>query len=119
MLTAQEFLVLVGLDKGALKAWVEAGWLTPDRQAAAWRFSEIDLGRARLILDLKDDLGVNDEGIGVVLDLVDQMHGLRRILGDVLAAASAQPEPTRRRMAAALQASAGARLFGHALPPQA
>ena len=30
------------------------------------------------------DLGVNDEGIAVILDLVDQLHGLRRTLRELL-----------------------------------
>ena len=30
------------------------------------------------------DLGVNDAGVGVILNLVDQMHGLRKMLGDLL-----------------------------------
>jgi hypothetical protein len=38
------------------------------------------VARAQLIRDLKDDLGVNDEGVGVILNLVDQVHGLRRVL---------------------------------------
>ena len=38
------------------------------------------VGRARLIQDLKTDLGVNDEGVDVILHLLDQLHGLRRAL---------------------------------------
>ena len=41
------------------------------------RFSDTDVARARLIQDLKGDFGVNDEGIDVILHLVDQLHGLR------------------------------------------
>ncbi len=47
-------------------------------------FSEADLARAELIRDLMQDLGVNDEGVGVILNLLDQMHGLRRALADTL-----------------------------------
>jgi chaperone modulatory protein CbpM len=45
---------------------------------------------------------VNDDGIPVILDLVDQLHGLRRTLRDVLARIHAQPEATRRRIAAGI-----------------
>jgi chaperone modulatory protein CbpM len=41
-------------------------------------FSNIDVTRAHLIRDLKSDFGVNDEGVDVILHLVDQLHGLRR-----------------------------------------
>jgi chaperone modulatory protein CbpM len=33
-----------------------------------------------LIRDLTNDLGVNAEGVGVILHLIDQMHGLRGAL---------------------------------------
>jgi chaperone modulatory protein CbpM len=42
------------------------------------------LARAQLIRDLRDDFGVNDEGISVVLHLIDQMHGLRRSMQGLL-----------------------------------
>jgi chaperone modulatory protein CbpM len=71
---------LAGLDRGQL-------------------FSEADLARAALIRDLKDDLGVNDEGVAVVLGLVDQIHGLRRTLSDLLQAVRAQPEAVQRQIA--------------------
>ena len=44
----------------------------------------MDLARAELIRDLRDDLGVNDEGISVVLHLLDQVHGLRRSMQHLL-----------------------------------
>jgi chaperone modulatory protein CbpM len=46
-------------------------------------FSDIDVARARLIQDLKSDFGVNDEGVDVVLHLMDQLHGLRRALAQL------------------------------------
>jgi chaperone modulatory protein CbpM len=39
--------------------------------------------RARLIRDLKVDFRVNDEGIAIVLHLLDQLHGLRCLLRDI------------------------------------
>ena len=62
------------LDNEVIDQWVEAGWLTPHQETAGERYSSIDLARAYLIRDLKD-LGVNDDGIPVVLDLIDQVHG--------------------------------------------
>ena len=61
------------------------------------RFSDVDLARAQLIRDL-GELGVNDDGIPVILDLVDQLHGLRRMLRDLLSTIHAQPDAARRRM---------------------
>jgi chaperone modulatory protein CbpM len=55
----------------------------------------VDLARAHFIRDLQA-LGVNDEGIPIVLDLVDQLHGLRRILRELLAAMKTQQEERGR-----------------------
>jgi chaperone modulatory protein CbpM len=53
----------------------------------------MDLSRAKLIRDLKNDLGVNDEGVGVILNLLDQMHGLRRALAELLQSARERSAP--------------------------
>ena len=84
-----EFLVHTRIDARSLEMWIEAGWLAPRRTDEAPDFSDVDLARALLILDLRQ-LGVNDEGIPVILDLVDQLHGLRRVLRHLLSAAQAQ-----------------------------
>jgi chaperone modulatory protein CbpM len=47
-------------------------------------FSDVDLARAQLIRDLRDDFGVNDEGVEVILHLLDQMHGMRRGMQELL-----------------------------------
>jgi len=86
MISAQEFLLRARLDEHSLEAWVAAGWLIPPQTDPELAFSDVDLARAQLIRDLRDDLGVNDEGISVVLHLLDQMHGLRRSMQEVLTA---------------------------------
>ena len=57
-------------------------------------FSEADLARAKLIRDLLQDLGVNDEGVGVILNLLDQMHGLRKALAEMRAVGARAIRPT-------------------------
>ncbi len=85
MLTVEQLQVRLGLDAGTLHLWIEEGWLLPRRDPDL-AFSEGDVARAQLILDLKREMGVNDEGIGIILSLVDQMHGLRRVLRELLQA---------------------------------
>jgi hypothetical protein len=46
-------------------------------------FSDIDIAKARLIRDLQEYLGVNDEGVSVGLNLVDQLYGMRRALAEL------------------------------------
>ena len=79
----QEFLSLAGMGHETLSAWIEEEWLIPNGSSAELSFSDIDIARARLIRELQLDLGVNDEGIGVILKLVDQLHGMRRAFLDL------------------------------------
>jgi chaperone modulatory protein CbpM len=106
MMETHEFIAQSRLDAQILETWVAAGWLLP-RQAGAKRdFSDIDLSRALFIHDL-GRLGVNDEGIPIILDLIDQVHGLRRTLRDLLSAIHAQPEAMRRWIIADLRTTLG------------
>src|ERR1700731_5216469 len=104
----REFILQSRLDAQALEAGVEAGWLLPRQHGATRDFSEVDLARAQLIQDL-GRLGANDEAIPVILDLIDQVHGLRRTLRDLLSAIHAQPEATRRWIIADLRTAASKR----------
>jgi chaperone modulatory protein CbpM len=106
---AGTFLMHARLDAKALEAWVEAGWLSPGGEGAARQFSDIDLARAQLIHDLKDDLGVNDEGIDLILDLIDQLHGLRHTLRELLFSIHAQPDAMRRRIVGDMREAASGR----------
>ena len=80
----QEFLQLVRLDQATLTIWIEEAWLAPEERDGERVFEEIDVARARLILDLQQNMGVNDPGVGVILHLLDQVHGLRSALGELL-----------------------------------
>ena len=73
----QQFLTNAGLEVQTLEFWIEQQWLVPDETATEVAFSDTDVARAHLIHDLKGDFGVNDEGVDVILHLVDQLHGLR------------------------------------------
>jgi chaperone modulatory protein CbpM len=89
----QEFLDRARLDRETLEVWIEEEWLVPSGTATGVAFSEADLVRAELIRDLMQDMGVNDEGVGVILNLLDQMHGLRRALADTLRSARQRTTP--------------------------
>jgi chaperone modulatory protein CbpM len=84
MITLQEFLMRAHLEHDSVETWIAAGWLVPPQTEPEPMFSDVDLARAQLIRDLREDLGVNDEGVSVILHLLDQMHGLRRSMQDLL-----------------------------------
>jgi chaperone modulatory protein CbpM len=77
MISIQEFITRVRVDRELVQSWVLEGWLLPN-PGTGDGFSELDVARGCLIRDLKMDFGVNDEGITLILHLLDQMHGLRR-----------------------------------------
>ena len=80
IMNKQEFLNQAGVQVQTLDLWLEQRWLIPDQTSGEMNFSDMDVERAHLIGDLKADLGVNDEGVDVILHLLDQLHGLRRAL---------------------------------------
>lgn len=104
MLEYEEFCFRARLESGTLDAWIAAGWLIPAETEPRRAFSEADLARAQLIQDLSHDLGVNDEGIAVVLDLIDQIHGLRRSLKSLSAALAFLPADARAKIQSQLGA---------------
>lgn len=84
MLNETEFLEQTQLSQVTLRAWISEEWLLPAQTAGELSFTEIDLARARLIADLTKDMGVNDAGVGVILHLIDQLHGLRRAMTELM-----------------------------------
>ena len=79
-ISKQEFLIHSGLGQETLVSWLEEQWLIPSDSSVEMCFSDIDIARAHLIRDLQETMGVNDEGVGVILHLVDQLYGMRRTL---------------------------------------
>lgn len=101
---AREFQVRSDLTPETLAIWLDSGWLQPALRDGAWHYVEIDLARVQLIRDLQADLGINDEGIAVVLDLIDQVGGLRHVLHAIVRALQAQPDLARRQIVEACAA---------------
>lgn len=77
-----------------LRVWVRQGWIRP-AAAPAQGFSEADLARVALIRDLEDKLGFAEEDVPVLLNLIDQIHGLRAELRGLLAALDELPDDVR------------------------
>jgi chaperone modulatory protein CbpM len=103
MAISRDVLVHARLDAALLDAWVAEGWIVQREEDG---FTELDLARACLIRDLREDLGINDPGVEVVLDLLDQLHGLRAALRQLSGAVQGLPEPLRRETLAALRGAA-------------
>lgn len=85
-----------GLKRAELRRWVAAGWVAPQRRGGEARYREIDVARLQMIVQLRRDMRIAEEGMELVLSLVDQVYGLRNELRRLAQAIEAQPEPVRR-----------------------
>lgn len=94
-----------GLTQGRLERFVAAGIVTPVQRGESGEPGYLPLDRARLALacDLADAFELQDDALAMVLDLVDQVHGLRGELRALMQAVAAEPEDTRLRLAARLR----------------
>jgi len=69
---------VAGLQAGEVEQWIGNAWLRAEGLPGHYRFQEIDVARVRLIRELRDDLGIDDDSLPVVLSLIDQLYAARR-----------------------------------------
>lgn len=104
MITIETVIRTVGgVRERELRAWIDEGWVRPERQRGVLIFREIDVARVRLIHDLRRDLAIGDEALPVVLNLLDQLYAMRRRLRAVNEAIATQPPAVRRTLRVALR----------------
>jgi chaperone modulatory protein CbpM len=94
----REFAQSVRVDMERLNLFIDRGWISPLIVDGKPMFRDVDVARAALIADLGNEMGVNDEGIDIVLDLLDQLYGLRMALGNLIDALEVQPRGVRRNL---------------------
>ena len=104
MTTLDELLGVHGrLTTVHVERWVQRGLLRPTAEGDAWIFETVDVARARLLAELADEMGFDEEAVETVIDLVDQVHTLRRQLEQLGQAIGRQPAETREAIALALK----------------
>ncbi len=87
-----------GLTVRHLRRWVEAGWIRPRRRGHGHVFTEMDVARARLIAELRNELEINEAALPVVLSLLDQVYGLRQELRCLARAIQSLPRGPREQV---------------------
>ena len=108
MTTLDELLRLHGkLTAFHVERWVSRGLLHPLGGVDTWSFEQVDVARVRLLSELVDDIGLDDDTVEAVIGLVDQVHTLRGQLGLLAQAIAEQPPETREAIAAVLQRLSG------------
>jgi chaperone modulatory protein CbpM len=98
-----EFRLCLKIDVVQLDFWVERGWLIPEMSGEGRQFGEADVARGRLILDLMGNMGVNEAGVDVVMNLVDQLHGIRGTMGKLVTAIGRQDRQVQQRLIESLE----------------
>lgn len=85
-----------------LSLWVERRWVRAERGPdGAWRLTEMDVARVRLLVELRATLEVPEDLIPTVLSLIDQLYDARRAVRGLIAALDEQPAGVRDAVLAA------------------
>lgn len=106
MISEQELVARIeGLEVTRLRHWVELGWIVPLRSDDDLVFDDHDAIRAQLICDLLHDVAIEEESLPVVLSLLDQLHGTRRMLRAMATAIEKQNNAVRLAILAEIKAS--------------
>lgn len=87
-----------GLQRETLYIWIEHGWVIPQRDQSGYWFREIDIARVGLIYEFSTELELDEDAMGVILPLLDQVHGLRHQLRSLADAVNVQPKDVRQRI---------------------
>ena len=91
-LSEEETLAAVRrLNRALLTRFVQAEVIRPADAGGRLVYRKVDIARMELLCDLCDDFELNDDALGIVMELVDQLHGTR---GDLLALMRALGEET-------------------------
>ena len=86
-------------DRPTVEAYIAQRWVRPVHEDEGTGFDEIDVARIVLVHQLRREMSLNDDGIDVVLHLLDQLHGLQqevRLLGERLRETK-KPVETRKQ----------------------
>lgn len=103
--TEDEVVITVtGLTRSRLVAYVEAEIVLPVQSAQGPVYRQIDVARLQLLADLTEHFDMSEDGLAVVMRLVDQLHALRSDLRSILTAITLEPEDVRTRLSGAVKA---------------
>lgn len=91
------------LTRQQLGRYVEADLVRPQTAVEGIFFREVDIARLELLCDLAEDLDLDEGAVGIVISLVDQLHGARRELVMLTEVIQTLPTDLRHRIGAALQ----------------
>ena len=83
--------------------------VTPVSTPEGARYNTLDVRRITLLCELTDDFEVNEDALVIIMSLLDQLHGARTRLDQVVEAIGAEPSDVKLRLSQRL--SQGLREF--------
>jgi chaperone modulatory protein CbpM len=92
-----------GLSTIHIERWIARGLLRPQSGGEDRHFEPVDVARARLLAELSDEVGFDDDTVETVVSLVDQVHTLRGQLSLLARAIADQPTATQQAIAVTLR----------------
>lgn len=102
-LTEEETLAAVGrLDRARLTRFVRIEVIRPADAGGRAVYRQVDIARLELLCDLCDDFELNDDALGIVMELVDQLHGTRSDLVALMRSLAEEADEVRARITARL-----------------
>lgn len=100
---AEVLLAVPRLTELRLTRFVEARIVLPVESSAGLGFRRIDLARIELLCELAEEFDLDEDGLGLVISLVDQLHAARRDLRAICRVIATEPPEVRARIGARLQ----------------
>jgi len=86
-----------------LRSFVEAEIITPTQTESGIAFQHVDIVRLELLCELSEEFDMPVDALGIVISLIDQLHGARASLRTLLEAVENEPKDVRDRIQAAIR----------------
>ncbi|WP_170427626.1 hypothetical protein [Ruegeria arenilitoris] len=98
-LTEEQLIATVTrLTSSRLTEYLAAEIVIPEQTDQGLVYHSLDVARLELACELHDQYEMEPDALSMMISLIDQMHGLRAELREVLSAVEAQPEPVRQTL---------------------
>ncbi len=94
----QAVTMVPGLSTERLASFLAADLVMPTATADGLVFRPFDVARLVLLCELADHFDLEDDALGVVIELIDQLHTTRQHLRAMAQAMDAEPQDLRHRV---------------------
>lgn len=91
------------LTRPVLARFLEAEIVVPVQGEGGVHFRQIDIQRMELLCELREQFEMDEEALGIIISLIDQLHDVRADRRCLLRAVEAESEEVRQRIAEALR----------------